>query len=149
MSNFCDGRVNFFMKFNQIMWRKVFSGMAGISPNELHRIEFGCTDWKGINVQTRYRLNEVLNQASLMNRMVVPNQDDGTGHAAQDLFEEKDHVLTTQIHSKGSGRQVYFSSARTDQNCTEQIQALMVLQTGVGPRGLSSRRPTASQWRNQ
>ena len=149
MPNFCNCGVNFRGELGEIVRSKVFSGMADMGPNELHRIEFRRTDWKRVNMQTRLRLNEVLNQASLMNRMVVPDQNHRTCQALQDLLKEQDHVLTTQIHSKGSGRQFHFSSAWTDQNRTEQIQALMVFQTGIRVRGLATRCPTAAQWRNQ
>ena len=131
------------------MWSKVFRCMAGICPDELHRIEFRSTGRKGVNVQTRFSLDKVLDQASLMNGMVVPDQDNRTCNAPQDLFEKKDHMLTTQIHSKGSCRQLHFSSTRTDQESTEQVQSLMVVQTGVGTRRLSTGCPTASEWRNQ
>ena len=86
------------------MWSKVFSSVAGMRPHELHWIELWCTSRKGVNVQTRFSLDKVLDQASLMNGMVVPDQDDGTNNAPQDLFEKKDHVFTTQVHSKGSHR---------------------------------------------
>ena len=148
-TNFSNGRPNFGGELRNIMWSKVFSCVAGMCPNELHRIELGCTSRKGVNVQTRFRLDKVLDQTSLMNRMIVPDQDNGTSNAPQELFEEKDHVLTTQIHSKGSCRQLHFSSTGTDQNCTEQVQTLMVVQAGVRVRRLATRCPAASQWRNQ
>ena len=84
------------------MRSKVFSSVAGMGPDELHRIELRGTGRKGVNVQTRFRLNKVLNQASSMNGMIVPDQDNRARNAPQELFEEQDHVLTTQIHSKGS-----------------------------------------------
>lgn len=148
-TNFSNGRVNFRAELIQMMRSKIFSCVAGMRPHELHRIELRCTDWKRINMQTRFRLNKVLDQASLMNGMVVPDQDNGTGNASQELFEEKDHMFTTQIHSKRSGRQLHFSSTWTNQQSTEQVQPLMVVQTGVRTRCLATRCPTASQGRNQ
>ena len=148
-TNFGNGRPDSGGELNQIMWSKVFSCVAGMCPNELHWIELRCTGRKGINVQTRFSLDEVLNQASLMNGMVVPDQDNGTRNASQELFEKKDHVFATQIHSKGSNRQLHFPSTWTDQNRTQQVQSLMVVQTGVCTRRLATRRPTTSQWRNQ
>lgn len=131
------------------MWSKVFRCMAGMCPNELHRIEFRGTGRKGVNVQTRFSLDKVLDQASLMNGMVVPDQDNRTCNAPQDLFEKKDHVFTAQIHLKGSHRQLYLSSTGADQESTEQVQSLMVVQTGIDTRRLSTGCPTASEWRNQ
>jgi len=148
-TNFSNGRVNFCAELSQVMGSKVFSGMAGMRPNELHRIELGCAGRKGIHMQAGFRLNKVLDQASLMNGMVVPNQDHRTRNAPQDLFEEQDHVFTTQIHSKGSCRQFHFSSTWTDQNRTQQVQTLMVIQTSVCTRRLATRGPATSQWRNQ
>ena len=109
------------------MWSKVFSSVAGMCPNELHGIEFRGTSWKCVNVQTRFSLDKVLDQASLMNRMIVPDQDNGTCNAPQDLFEKKDHVFTTQVHAKGSHRQLHLSSAGTDQDGTQQVQSLMMV----------------------
>ena len=131
------------------MWSKVFSSVAGMGPNELHRIELWCTGRKGVNVQTRFSLDEVLDQPSLMNGMVVPNQDDGADNAPEDLFKKKDHMFTTQIYLKGSHRQLHLSSTGTDQDGAQQVQSLMMVQTGIGTRCLATRRPTAAQWRNQ
>ena len=83
------------------MWSKVFRCMTDMRPNELHRIEFRSTGRKRVNMQTRFRLDIVLDEASLMNGMIVPDQDNRTCNASQDLFEEQDHVFSTQIHSKG------------------------------------------------
>src|SRR6266542_5603251 len=131
------------------MRSKVFSSVAGMRPHELHWIELRCTSRKGVNVQTRFSLDKVLDQASLMNRMVIPDQDNGTCNAPEDLFEKKDHVFTTQVHSKGSHRQLHLSSTGTDQDGTQQVQSLMLVQTGLGTRCLATRRPTAAEWRNQ
>ena len=130
------------------MWSKVFSSVAGMRPHELHWIELRCTGRKGVNVQTRFSLDKVLDQASLMNGMVVPNQDDGADNAPEDLFEKKDHVFTTQVHSKGSHRQLHLSSTGTDQDGAQQVQSLMMVQTGIGTRCLATRRPTAAERRN-
>ena len=109
------------------MWSKVLCCMADMCPNELHWIEFRGASGKGVNVQTRFSFDKVLDQASLMNGMAVPDQDDGTCNAPQKLIEKKDHVFTAQIFSKGSDRQFHFSSTRTDQESTEQVQSLMVV----------------------
>lgn len=143
-ANFSNGRPNFGGEFRKIMWSKVFGCVTDIRPNELHWIEFWRTGRKRVNVQTRFRLDKVLDQASLMNGMIVPDQDNGTSNAPQELFEEKDHVFTTQIHSKGSRRQFHFSSTWADQESTEQVQSLMVIQTGVRARCLATRRPATS-----
>jgi hypothetical protein len=131
------------------MWSKVFSCVTDVGPNEFHRIEFRCTGREGVNVQTRFRLNKALDQASLMNRMVVPDQYNRTRNAPQELFEEKDHVFTMQICSKRSHRQLYFPTMWTHQESTKQIQSSMVVQAGICTRCLTTRRPTASKWRNQ
>src|SRR6186997_2662774 len=98
------------------MRSKVVSSVAGMRPHELHWIELWRTSRKGVNVQTRFSLDKVLNQTSLMNGMVIPDQDDGTDNAPEDLFEKKDHVFTTQIHSKRSCRQFHFSSTWANQD---------------------------------
>ena len=103
------------------MWSKVFSRVAGMRPNELYWIKFRCTGRKGVNMQTRFSLDKVLDQTSFMNGMVIPNQDNLTRNAPQELFEEQDHVLTTQIYLKRSHRQLYLSAMRAYQESTEQI----------------------------
>ena len=148
-TNFSNASPDFGRELGEMVWCKVFSCVTDMRPNELYRIELGCTGRKRVNVQTRFRLNKVQDQASLMNGMVVPDQDNRTCNAPQELFEEQDHMVTTQIHSKGSDRQLHFSSTGTNQNCTQQVQSLMVVQTGVRTRRLSTRCPAASKWRNQ
>ena len=39
-------------------------------------------------MQTRFRLDKVLDQASLMNGVVVPDHNNRTRNASQELFEE-------------------------------------------------------------
>ena len=148
-TNFSNGRPDFGRELRYIMRSKVFSSVAGMRPHELHWIELWYTGRKGVNVQTRFSLDKVLDQASLMNGMVIPDQDDGTRNTPQELFEEQDHMLTTQIHSERSHRQLYLSSTGTDQDGTQQVQSLMMVQTGIGTRCLATRRPTAAEWRNQ
>lgn len=147
-TNFSNCSPDFRNELREIMWSKVFSCMAEMCPNKLHWIELRRTDRKRINVQTRLGVNEVLDQASLMNGMVIPDQDNGTGNATQDLFEEQDHMFTTQIYTKRSHRQLYLSSIGADQDGAQQVQSLMMVQTGVCTRCLTTRRPAASQWRN-
>ena len=147
-TNFSNGRPNFGRELREVMWSKVFSSMADMCPYELNWIELRCTGRKGVHVQTRFSLDEVLDQASLMNGMVIPNQDDGASHAPENLFEKKDHVFTTQVHSKGSHRQLHLSSTGTDQDGAQQVQSLMMVQTGIGTRCLATRRPTAAKRRN-
>jgi hypothetical protein len=147
-TNFRNCSPDFRNELKEVMWSKVFRCMAGMRPHELHRIELRCAGRKGINVQTRFSLDKVLDQASLMNGMVIPDQDNGTGNATQDLFEEQDHMFTTQIYTKRSHRQLYLSSSGADQDGAQQVQSLMMVQTGVYTRCLTTRRPAASQWRN-
>ena len=147
-TDFSNRRADFRRKLRKIMRSKVFSSVAGMRPHELHGIELRCTSRKGVNVQTRFSLDKVLDQASLMNGMMVPDQDNGTRNTPQELFEEQDHMFTTQIHSKRSRRQLYLSSTGTDQDGTQQVQSLMMVQTGVCTRCLATRGSTASQWRN-
>ena len=148
VANMSNCSPDFRNEFRKVMWSKVFRCVAEMGPNKLHWIELWRTDRKRINVQTRLRGNEVLDQASLMNGMVIPDQDNRTGNAPEDLFEKKDHVFTTQVHSKGSHRQLHFSSTGTDQDGAQQVQSLMMVQTGIGARCLATRRPTAAEWRN-
>jgi hypothetical protein len=109
---------------------KVCRGVTRVGPNEFHRIELRRTNRKGIHAQTRLGLDEILNEASLVNGMVAPDQDNRTGHVSQELLEEEDHVFTTQIDLEQSHRPLYFSSAWADQDCTQKVQSLMVVQTG-------------------
>lgn len=135
-------------QLKEVTWSKVFSCIAEMGPNKLHGIELPRTDRKGINVQTRFRPDKVLDQASLMNGTVIPDQDNGTSNATQDLFEEQDHMFITQIYTKRSHQQLYLSSSGADQDGAQQVHSLIMVQTGVCTKCLTMRRPTASQWRN-
>lgn len=149
ITNFSQGRPDFGRELREVMRSKVFGSMAGMRPHELHWIELRCTGRKGVHVQTWLSFDKVLDQTSLMNGMVIPNQDDRADNASENLFEKKDDVFTTQVHSKGSHRQLHLSSTRTDQDGAQQVQSLMMVQTGIGTRCLATRCPTAAQWRNQ
>jgi hypothetical protein len=122
-----NGRPDFGGEFREIVWSKVFSCMAGMCPNELHRIELRGTDWKRINMQTRLRLDKVLDQASLMNGMVIPDRTMGPAMRRRICLRKRITCSPRKFYSKGSCRQLHFSSTWTNQ---EMHRAYSVVDDG-------------------
>ena len=99
-------------------------------------------------MQTRMLLDEVLSLQRDVNLVAVPEQNDRTRQAVQQLDQEKDGMLGTQVTLKGTYAQTDLPQLWTHQQCAEQIQSLGMVQARAGRGRLTTRRPTALKWRD-
>jgi hypothetical protein len=126
---------------------KVGGIFADLSPNKLVRVEFWSTDWKVIRMQTRVPINKVLNKLVLMDGMVIPDQDNLAWNGPQNLLQENHHLFATQAAPKRTGCQPD-STIQADQQCTQQVQPLVMLQAGANGRRVPAWCPAALERRD-
>jgi hypothetical protein len=78
---------------------------------------------------------------ALMDRRFVPDQHDGTAYPSQQLLQEFNDLVASQITLVRFGTQADFASAGRDQQRANRIDPLVVLDAGPNLGRLSPRRP--------
>ena len=77
-------------------------------------------------------LNELLCLWANMNFVIVPDQNDLTSNQVQQLFQKGNRMTGTQMTWIRAHGQSQAAPAWADQQCAQQVQALMMVQTGAG-----------------
>jgi len=88
-------------------------------------------------------LDELLGLRRDVNLVAVPEQNDRTRQAVQQLDQEKDGMLRTQVTLKGAYAQTDLPQLWTYQQRAKQVQPLMMVQARAGGGRVAARRPTA------
>lgn len=84
-----------------------------------------------------------------MDRMPIPNHDQRTTDLPQQMFQKSNHMLTVQSLPRRLETQLELAPARRDTYCPDQVQALVVLDTGAQHRRLPAWRPGPFERRDQ
>jgi len=84
-----------------------------------------------------------------MDRMVIPHQYNRPANTPQQPSEKGDHLFATQRAAMRTDRQLQLAASWRNQQRAEQVQPLMMIQTGSHTGGLSTRRPGTLERRNQ
>ncbi len=108
-----------------------------LCPDKLHRIEFRCAGREVVNMDTRMLSQKPLYCLALMNRRFVPPQHDGTAYPSQQMLQEFNDLVAGQITLVRPGTPADFASAGRDQQRTNRIDPLVVMNYSRGkPRGI-------------
>src|SRR5688572_25102205 len=85
-----------------------------------------------------------------MDGMMIPHENNFTSDRPKQLFQKGDDLHTAQCASVRSDAQLetFFTMIRNAYS-TQQIQSLMVIQTGAHHGRVPTRRPSPFQWRNE
>jgi hypothetical protein len=92
-------------------------------------------------MDTRMLSQKRLYFLALMNRRLVPDQHDGAAHTSQQMLQEFKDLVAGQITLVRLGTQTDFASAGRDQQRSNRIDPLIVLNAGPNLGRLSPRRP--------
>lgn len=132
------------------MWRCACGMFLQWGPNELSWIEFWSTGWKPIDMDAWFILKKLFNQFTLMDGMMIPNENNFTWDLPQQLLQKCHNLHTGQRASVRADAQLetFFAMIR-NKDSTQQIQSLMVIQTGAHHRRVPTGRPSPFQWRNE
>ena len=123
--------------------------LAQLCPNVLDRIEFRRAGRKVVNMEPRVLRQERLHLLTLMNRRVIPDQNDWTAHMPQQMSQEVNDLLTRQVAAIRLGAQFDLAAARRDKQRADRIDARMVLKTRPNPRRLTTGCPSALERADQ
>ena len=117
--------------------------LVDLCPHILDRIEFRRAGRKVVDMEPRVLRQERLHLVTLMNRCVIPDQNDWTAHVSQQMAQEVNDLLTGQVAAIRLGTQFDLAAARCDEQRADRIDARMVLKTGPNLRRLTPRCPGA------
>jgi len=145
----CHTVLNSCAKFSHVMWCKISGVFTDLRPNKFNRVEFWSTDRKMISMQARILRNKILNQPAFMDGMVIPDQNDLARNNPQQLLQESHSLFATQAVSVRVRGQLDLAAIRADQQCTQQVQPLVMRQAGTNGGRMSTWRPTPLERRDQ
>lgn len=74
-----------------------------------------------------------------MNRMLVPDHDDGTRNTPQKVFQKENDFFPGDCLGMGLRMQFNFALFWTDADRSDEIQALLVIDAGAQNRRLATR----------
>lgn len=136
-------------QFLDVVRRKTRRMFTDLRPCKLNWIQFRSASWKTIFMHARMVFDELLCLRRGVDFMIIPDKDNIARHQPQNLFQQKDDVLRTQVALKGAYTQTDLAQFWTDKQGAQQIYTLVMVQ--ACPRGwcLSTRRPTPFEWRHQ
>lgn len=104
-----DASLHAITQFLDVVRRKTSGMFTDLRPHELHGIQFRSTGWKTVFMDTRMVVDELLRLWRDMNFVVVPDKNNVTWHQLQNLLQEYDGMLGTQITQKGTDAQTNLS----------------------------------------
>jgi len=138
----CDGSGDFGEQFRQSARRKVGDIGIGLGPNPFDRVQLRCVDGEVVDMDPRMSSQEFLHDPALMNRMVIPDQNDPAAHDLQHLLQKSDDLFAAQIASVHAAGQPDPAARWADQQCPQRVPAPLVWQAGADGRRVPPRRPT-------
>ena len=100
-------------------------------------------------MQTRLLCQEDLHQFALMDRMVIPHQHNRSADAPQQGSQKGDHFFATQGATMRADHQFQPTTFRRNQHGPQQIQSVVMIQTGAHAGRLAAWRPGPFERRNQ
>src|SRR5215211_516502 len=92
---------------------------------------------------------KILNHFALVDRMAIPDHDQGTGHPIENLLKEGDHLFACQTMPIRTDTQTNSFAFRRDQQSSQQVETLVMVDGGLLDRCLTTPRPSPFKWRNQ
>lgn len=76
------------LELPDVLGSAVGHGLLGLVPDSFVRVQLGCVPGKVLDVQTRVLSAELANLIPLVDRAVVPKNDDGPSQMAREMQEE-------------------------------------------------------------
>lgn len=120
-----------------------------LRPQELDRIEFWGVLWEAEQIQARLSRDEVLHFAPGVAGRTVPQQDDQTSDLGQQVTQELQDMIASHVVRRAfNPKPKAFAFWRDDQP-TDQVQPVVMVQTGANARCLPDWGPGALERRNQ
>lgn len=93
--------------------------LSNLRPYKLDWIQFRSASWEPIFVQTRMVFNEFLRLRRDMNFVIIPDENNVIRRQSQNLFQQKDSVLGSQVALKGARAQTEFSKFWADKQSAQ------------------------------
>ena len=92
---------------------------------------------------------KILNHLTLVDRMAIPDQDDGTGYPMENLLKEGDHFCTCETMPIRTNTQTNSFAFWRDQQPSQQVKTLVMIDGSPLDRCLTPPRPGSFERRNK
>ena len=145
----CDAGSEIGLKLCSIMWCGSSSIFTQLSPDVFSRVEFRCSSRKVVNDQTFLRRQKFLYHLAFVDRMIIPDKDDGIRSAAQQLLEKFNGFFAGQTMPIGTKAQLELFPIWQNQQDANDIETVMMADTGADSGRFTTPRPGALERRNQ
>jgi len=136
-------------KLSPIMRCSSGSIFTHLRPDIFCRIELWCSRWKPVNDQPLVLRQEFLNDLALVDGVIIPDENDVVGSTPQQLVEKLNYFLASQAMPVRAYAQLELFSAGQDQQGSDDIETVMMADTGANDGRFATRRPSALERRDQ
>lgn len=132
-----------------IAWCGIGQHVIHLLPDPLHRVELWRAGGEYHHLQPGMLRDESLNLLALVNGMLIPDQDQRAGEPGQQDLQKRDHFLASQRAPVSSGDQRDSTAAGCHAQGTQQIEPLVMRQTGADGGCVPATRPGSFERRKQ
>ena len=122
--------------------------LTDLRPYEFGRIEFGRASRELIHPDAGMLCQKLFHFLATMNRMLIPDQNDRSRNDPQQVAQKGNHLLTGDGFPMGLDMQLYLVPCGRDTQSSDQVHALVVIETRANRRGLPAGGPGPFQGRD-
>ena len=122
---------------------------TNLRPNHLARIRLGSAGGKLVDMQAWMTFNKRLHTGATMDRMFIPYKNDGTGNLLQQMGQKTFHFISCDRASMRLEVQADLAPSRRHTDTADQVEPVMMIQTGVLGGRLPAWRPGVLQRRHR
>ena len=137
------------LKFLGIVWCCSSCVFCGLGPNELSGIEFRGRDREVKHMQSFVSSQKILNCFALMNGMAIPDEDNRSRNEIENLSKKANYLFASETMPIRTNTQTNSFPFGRDQQDTQQVEPLAMIDGGSLDRCLSTTRPSPLEWRNE
>ena len=131
------------------MRRTACRKVGDLSPDEFGWIEFRCGRREVIDMQARMGGQKILDDPATMDRVLVPNHDDGSWNTTEQMLKKGNDFLARECVAIGLQMQFDLAFPRTDADSRNQVEAFIVLNARANDGRFTARSPRPFEWRDQ
>ena len=102
-----------------------------LCPDKLDGVEFRCTGREVVNMDTWMLCQKRLHFLALVNRRFIPYQYDRASDMPKQMLQKVNDLLPRQVTPVRLGAQSDLASSRRDQQCSNGVDVLIMLNTGA------------------
>jgi hypothetical protein len=144
-----DGGIHNVVEFVSVMRSGAGCVFTNLRPNHLGRVQLGSAGGKLVDMESWMTVNKHLHAGATMDRMFIPHQNDGAGNLLQQMDQKRFHFFSRDGSTMPLEVQADFTPSRRHTQAADQVEPVMMIQTGVLGGRLPAQCPGALQRRDR